>query len=231
MRFEKAIAAGEHPQGQMLRADDLAQQVQVPVAEMRRVLLAAWRKGLVEPAGQDPDLFRVLGVVRPAFSSVFTHTDKSGLRPRSELREVRVEQAGATVAAKLRVEAGGPVYRYVRTRYANDEALANQVNYMPYEVCPGLEEYDVSHRSFQKILEEEYYAIFSGMDESFILEPATEEDREILGLPDHTSVLVVDRVAKGATGWPLVWAMIRIRPDRYEYVAALWPEAAGLLHP
>jgi hypothetical protein len=44
-------------------------------------------------------------------------------------------------------------------------------------------------------------------------------------------VLVVDRVAKGATGWPLVWAMIRIRPDRYEYVAALWPEAAGLLHP
>ena len=28
---------------------------------------------------------------------------------------------------------------------------------------------------------------------------------------------------------PLVWADIRIRPDRYEYVAALWPRAAKLL--
>jgi GntR family transcriptional regulator len=228
MRFERAVATGDHAGGDLLRVAELASHYQVSESEMMRVLHAARRKGLVaeeeEAAG-----FRVLGVTPPAFSSVFTHTDKSGLKPRSELREVRVEPASAAVAEKLVVEPGSPVYRYVRTRYAQDESLANQVNYMPYEVCPGLEEFDVSHRSFQKILEEEYYAVFSGMDESFVLEPATEEDCQVLGLPANSRVLVVDRVAKGATGWPLVWAMIRIRPDRYEYVAALWPEAARLL--
>jgi DNA-binding GntR family transcriptional regulator len=50
-----------------------------------------------------------------------------------------------------------------------------------------------------------------------------------LGLPAGATVLVVDRIARGATGWPLVWAEIRIRPDRFEYVAALWPQAAELL--
>lgn len=230
-RFEHAIAAGEHPIGQVWAAPALAEHYKAPGTDMERVLRAAWRKGLVERAGQDPDLFQVLGVVTPAFSSVFTHTDKSGLKPKSELREVRVEPATPAVAEKLRVETGSPVYRYVRTRYANEEALANQVNYMPYEVCPGLEEYDVSHRSFQKILEEEYFAIFSGMDETFALLPATNEDCAVLGLPERSIVLVVDRVAKGATAWPLVWAMIRIRPDRYQYVAALWPEAAKLLQP
>ena len=36
-------------------------------------------------------------------------------------------------------------------------------------------------------------------------------------------------VLLSATNRPVVWANIRIRPDRYAYVAALWPEAAELL--
>jgi DNA-binding GntR family transcriptional regulator len=67
------------------------------------------------------------------------------------------------------------------------------------------------------------------MKEHFALVPATEQDREILDLPENSSVLLIDRIALGPTGRPLVWADIRIRPDRYEYVKALWPDAAELL--
>jgi DNA-binding GntR family transcriptional regulator len=67
------------------------------------------------------------------------------------------------------------------------------------------------------------------MQEWCRLVPATEEDRELLGLPEGSSVLLIERIAKSATGWPLVWANLRIHPERYEYVSALWPQAARLL--
>jgi len=228
-RFEGAIASGEYAKGRLLVAGDLAPQYGVSLPEMRQLLRAAWRKGLVQRIAQGQ--FEVLGLVQAAYDSVFTHTDKAGFKPRSLVRDVEVEPATALIAEKLRVDVGSPVYRYVRTRFADDEPLANQVNYMPYEVCPGLETFDVTRHSFQKLLEQEYLSVFVGMDEHFSLIPATEQDREILGLSEGASILVVDRVALGATGWPLVWATIRIRPDRYPYVAALWPEAAKLLRP
>ena len=133
------------------------------------------------------------------------------------------------MAERLRVEVGDPVYRYVRTRNVDGQPLANQTNYMPFAVCPGLGHDDVSRYPFQRLLEEEYYAVLVEMQEAYSLIPSTDLDRQVLQLPEGASVLVVDRIALSATGWPLVWAMIRIRPDRYKYVAALWPQAAQLL--
>jgi GntR family transcriptional regulator len=172
---------------------------------------------------------RVLGLPTTQFASVFTHTASSGFKPRSEVRQVEVEPATPIVAEKLRIDVDSPVYRYVRTRWVNEQALANQTNYMPFEVCPGLEHDDVSRYSFQKLLEVKYAAVLAEMKEEALLVPANTQDQNVLGLAEGANVLVVDRIALSATGWPLVWAEIRIRPDRFEYVAALWPEAAKLL--
>ena len=72
-------------------------------------------------------------------------------------------------------------------------------------------------------------AVLVEMKEDAFLVPATTQDQNVLGLAEGAEVLVVDRIALSASGWPLVWAEIRIRPDRFEYVAALWPEGAKLL--
>jgi GntR family transcriptional regulator len=175
------------------------------------------------------DDFRILGLVSTTMESVFTHTAKAGLKPTSLVRAVEVEPATPEVAEKLAVEVGSPVFRYVRTRNVDGQALANQTNYIPFEVCPGLEHDDVFRFSFQKLLETKYFAVLSEMQEWFRLTPASHEDREILNLPPGSSVLIIERIALGATAWPLVWANLRIHPDRYEYVSALWPQAAHLL--
>lgn len=226
-RVEQAIVEGELARGQVRSLDDLAGRFQSTAADLGRVLRAARRKGLADTV--DADSFQILGLPATELASVFTHTAGSGLKPRSEVRQVEVEPASALVAARLLLEAGSPVYRYVRTRWVNDEALANQTNYMPYEVCPGLEQDDVRRHSFQRLLEQKYHAVPVEMEEEYRLLPASGSDREILNLAAGAAVLVVDRVALGATGWPLVWAEIRIRPDRFDYVAALWPQAAKLL--
>lgn len=225
-RVEQAIIAGELARGQVWTLDGLTERFQAPAGEMAQILQAAQRKGLATVEGE---AFRILDLPSTRFASVFTHTAGSGLKPRSEVREVQVEPASPLVAQKLHVEPGSPVYRYVRTRWVNEEALANQTNYMPLDVCPGLEQEDVRRHSFQKLLEERYHAVLIDMQEEYQLLSATWADREILSLSAGAAVLVIDRVARGATGWPLVWAEIRIRPDRFEYVAALWPQAAELL--
>lgn len=226
-RFERRIVEGAYGRGQVIRADHLAEQLEAPVDQVWRILRTAQRKGLVADAAEEA--VRVLGLPTTQFASVFTHTASSGLKPRSEVRQVEVEPATSTVAQKLRIDVGSPVYRYVRTRWVNERALANQTNYMPFEVCPGLEHDDVRRYSFQKLLEEKYAAVLVEMKEEALLVPATTQDQEVLGLATGANVLVVDRIALSATGWPLVWAEIRIRPDRFDYVAALWPEGAKLL--
>jgi len=232
-QLEQAIVEGELSGDQLWTLGELAARFQATEGMLRRVVLAACRKGLVAEAGRDA--FRVLGLPTTKYSSVFTHTAGSGLKPRSQVRDVAVVPAAPPVAEKLRAEVGSSVYRYVRTRWVNadkrrpEEALANQTNYMPFEVCPGLEGDDVTRNSFQKLLEEKYHAVLVEMQEEYRLLPATGQDRDVLGLSEGGSVLIVDRVALSATGWPLVWAEIRIRPDRFDYVAALWPQAAELL--
>jgi GntR family transcriptional regulator len=228
-QFEQALAGGEWAVGEKVTADSLARRFQVPVEPMRQVLAAAYRKGIVDQVAAERDAFRVLGLAQTDKESVFTHTARAGFKPTSLVRAVEVEPATPLVAEKLEVAVGGPVYRYVRTRNVDDQPLANQTNYIPFEVCPGLEEDDVFRYSFQKLLEKKYLAVLSEMKERFALIPATEQDQQILGLTEGSFVLLIDRIALSPTGRPLVWANIRIRPDRYDYVAALWPEAAKLL--
>lgn len=228
-RFEKTVVDGEYAMGKTVTVEHLATEFQTSPDLMRQVVLTAHRKGLVDSTAQEDDLFRIRGLPTTSFASVFTHTASSGWKPRSVVRDVEVEPATPAVAAKLEVEVDSPVYRYVRTRYVAEQALANQTNYMPFAICPGLEHDDVSRHSFQKLLEEKYFAVLVEMKEEFAIIPASDTDQEILGLSPASSILLVDRIALSATGWPLVWASIRIHPDHYRYVAALWPKAAQLL--
>jgi len=228
-RFELAIAEGEYTRGETLRATDLAGRFQAPEDQAELVLLASYRKGLVDRVPQTEDTFQVLGLLKRGMDSVFTHTTKAGFKPRSQVRSVDIEPASPLVAEKLRLKVGSPVYRYVRTRYVDEQAVANQTNYIPFEICPGLEQDDVSRHSFQKLLEGKYRTATPEMEERFSMVPATEEDRSILGLPEGSQVLLIERTAVSATAWPVVWANIRVHPGRYQYVASLWPKAAELL--
>lgn len=227
--FEQAIAACEYAAGEIINTSDLADQFEVTRSEMLLVLQAEDRKGLVKR--QEGEVFEVLGLPHLGVDSVFVHTVKSGLKPSSDVRVVRLESATLPVAERLDLEVGAPVYRLERTRYVNREALANQINYMSYETCPGLEQDDVSHSSFQRLLEEKYFAIPTQVKEEIEVAVANEQDMEILNLPEDSPILVIQRIALSVTGYPMVWANIRIRPDRYQYVAELWPSAVDLLTP
>ncbi len=227
-RFEQAILSGELPRGQRVDCDELAARLSASRDAMMKVLAASYRKGLIQPTACG---FEILGLSQPTLDSVFQHTAKAGFKPTSIVRATTTEPATEQVAQKLDLPPGAPVYRQERTRLVNGEVLANQVNYIPYEVAPGLDEKDLSNFSFQQLLEGHYHAVFSEFKESTFLAPCAEDDLRILGLPPGSQMLVIERIGLSVTRRPLVWANIHIRPDRYDYVAGLWPQAAALLKP
>ncbi len=212
--------------GQFVTVNELATVWPTSPDEMRQVLLAEYRKGLVNVHGED---FEIIGIVGPTLDSLFQHTSKSGLKPSSDVRAAVVVPCPEMAAAKLESPVGSPVYRLERTRIVDDQVLANQVNYIPYEICPGLEHDDMSHYSFQKLLEGKYHTVIPEIKEDIRIVPGSEKDLEILGLPAGAQVLVVERLSFSANHVPVVWADIHIRTDRFHYVEKLWPSAAGLL--
>ncbi len=226
MRFEQAIVEGKYIKGQTVNSADLAVEFSVPSDDMERVLMAEHRKGLVRKL---ENAFEISSIIEPSFDSFFQHTARSGFNPSSAVRAVTIEPASALIARKLAIPLGAPVYRMDRTRNVNEEPVANQTNYIPSEICPGLEHEDVSHYSFQKLLEYKYHTVMADLKEEVNLELATEQDRKVLSLPAGARVLVVERLSFSVTQFPLVWARIGIRPDRYKYVATLWPQAAQVL--
>lgn len=225
-QVEQAIIAGQYPRGQLVAVEAIAAQFQSSGEAMRAVLLAEHRKGLVKQHG---DQFEIVGITGPTLDSLFQHAAKSGQKPASAVRAAVVVPCPEAAAAKIDVPVGAPVYRLERTRIVDGQVLANQVNYIPFEICPGLENDDLSHYSFQKLLEQKYHTVIPEMKEDIRVMPGTDKDREILDLRAGAKVLVVERLSFSANHVPVVWADIHIRTDRYHLVASLWPKAAEVL--
>ncbi|MFP4344739.1 MAG: GntR family transcriptional regulator [Anaerolineales bacterium] len=226
-RFEAALRGSALERGVVWSPAALSERFEVPEEEMRQVLAVAHRKGLV--ARMAEDRFRILGIADRGVKSVHAHTQKQALRPSSQVRGVSVEPASREVAEQLAVEIGAPIYRFERTRCVQEVPLANQMNYLPLTVCPGLENHDVSQRSFQALLEEEYAVVLTDAVERLTMVPATAQDASVLGIPPDARVLEIARLALSATAQPVVWAILHINPQGYRYVAEIWPTAVRLL--
>lgn len=226
-QLEAAIVSEDFESGADLSVDSLVDHFNTDETKARTVLESAFRKGLVEKVGGGK--YAVVGKQAPTITSVFQHADKSGLKPKSVVRSVEIIQADVEIAKKLKMVVGENVYRQTRTRLVNDQVVANQNNYIPVEVCPGLEEIDLSRTSFQVTLEGKYNSIVACIEEKFRFIEGNQEDLEILRIEVGTRVLVVERLSLSPSGLPLVWADIHVCTDHYHYVKALWPGAADLI--
>ena len=133
--------------------------------------------------------------------------------------------ADAFLAEKLELTEGAPVYRQVRTRLVDEQILANQYNFIPFEICPGLEGMDLSRRSFQVTLEKDFHTVITRINETYSLGDPIRDDAEILDLQTGDQVLIVERMSFSSSNMPLVYADIHVNPLQFHYVERLWPDA------
>lgn len=196
--------------------------------DMISVLRSLHRKGLVfqEKNGE----IRILGLPEAKITSVFQYAEKSLLKPSTIVRRVEILPADDMIAEKLEIEPGSPLFVQVRTRMINDEILANQYNFIPYEICPGLESVDLSRSSFQVALEKDFHTVITRIHEDYLLSAPLRDDQEILQISDQDNVLVVQRTSYSRSNLPVVFADIHVNPRQFHYVKELWPKANSLIN-
>jgi len=226
-KFERDVVSGAILPGQSFDVSAFQNRYQSDVGDAVTVLKSAYRKGLV--SSQPDGSYAIRGKSQTSVKSVFQYAAASGLSPKSVVRALKVIPADEAVAKYLHVEIRQPVFCQTRTRLVNDEVVANQNNYIPIEVCPMLEDVDLTRRSFQVTLNEDFNTVITEIKEDYEIAAATGEDAAILDLGDGEDVLVVRRLSLTVTSLPVVWADIHIRKDRFHYVEKLWPQAALLL--
>jgi DNA-binding GntR family transcriptional regulator len=195
--------------------------------DMDSVLRGIHRKGLIfrDVNGK----VKILGLPTAKITSVFQYAEKSQLKPSTIVRKVEILPADDLIAEKLDIEPQSPLFVQVRTRKINDEVLANQYNFIPYEICPGLETLDLSRSSFQVALEKDFHTVITRIQEDYFLSAPARDDMEILKLNQQEQVLVVQRTSFSRNNLPVVFADIHVNPRQFHYVKDLWPDANSLI--
>jgi len=226
-RIEAKIASGDLGRGEIISYQELSERFGASSSDLEFVIQSQVRKGLVE-RGEERQV-RILGLPKAKIESVFQYAQRSKLKPRTVVRDVSVQPANLALAKQLHVPEGWAVFMQVRTRLVDDQVLANQYNFIPYEICPGLEEIDLTCRSFQATLEEVFHTVITRIEETYTLGKPGRDDNAILEVEDDATILIVERMSYSRNNYPLVYADIHVNPAQFHYVEDLWPKATPLV--
>jgi GntR family transcriptional regulator len=226
-QIEDDIAVGDLSVGQKVSLEELNHQFRSSAEDIQQVLPRLERKGLIKIIGSQS--IQILGLYKAEIESVFQYAEKSKMKPETVVRSVKVEPAEKSIAEILRIPEGDPLFIQVRTRIIDDQILANQYNFIPYEVCPGLDKVDLTRSSFQVMLEKRFRTVITRIEESYSLDLPNRDDAEILSITNDEPVLIVQRTSFSQTEYPLVFADIHVNPAQFHYVKDLWPKALPLV--
>jgi GntR family transcriptional regulator len=131
---------------------------------------------------------------------------------------------------------GERVYQIRRLRFAHGNPVALEFVQLPQALCPNLNQLDLVHDSFYRILEERYrLRLAECIEEISALRPSPGQ-RRLLQAPSSAAILMVCRRTRTTTGAPALFAITAYRGDRYTAVRSvscnlpIHGSAEGLFH-
>lgn len=139
-----------------------------------------------------------------------------GMVPSTKLTVCEIESATETIAHKLAIEPGTQVYSFERIRYANETPMAVEHVRIPFFLCPGLTNFDLSG-SLYRILSEQYNLRPEYASQDIEAAAANATSAEQLGLKLGAPSLRISRVSYLPGGMPLEYALSIYRGDRYSF--------------
>jgi len=134
--LEQMIESGELPMGTRLDNEaDLAGQLGLSKPTMRRAIEYLVGRGLlVRRRGIGTQVVQAKVAREVSLTSLYDDLAKAGRNPSTTVVSFGTEPASGSVAAKLGIVAGAPVYVFERLRYADAEPLALMRNHVPEQL-------------------------------------------------------------------------------------------------
>lgn len=129
--------------------------------------------------------------------------------------------ASRKVANYLRFEPDTPVIEIERLRFVDDIPLQLVTTYLPYSLCGGPIEEDLSHRSLYAFLEERFGVMISHGQRSIEAVAANEYEARLLQVKKGAPLILLDSVSFVADGTPVEYYHALHRGDRTRFEVQL----------
>lgn len=128
------------------------------------------------------------------FSSFTEDIRSRGFTPGSRVIKLELVKVDQKLQQELKIGPDDLALNLIRLRLADDEPVALQFTYLPYKICPGLENEDLNNRSLFKMLRDKYFIHPTWTEAEVRALNPTPEEAELLGIGLDEPVLVVNGV-------------------------------------
>lgn len=128
--------------------------------------------------------------------------------------------AAPYMAHMLEIAEDSLVHELCRLRVVDGEPLSLQTAYLPAELCPGLEENDLTG-SLYRLLEARYGLRLWTGKEILRARCATPYEADLLEIRENQPVMYMERVTYAATGVAVEYLEAVWRGDRYDFKVTL----------
>lgn len=219
------IRAQKWQPGQPIPSEaELSQTYQVAVGTVRRAVETLMAEGLVErthgrgtfvrKARFDNSLFRFFR---------FETADGRPLAPKSVIVSRKLIDAPRQAAEALHLKPRAKVIELLRLRMVEQQPVLAENIYLCAQRFKALLE--KSPEDFGDLLyplyERECGLIVASARETLTVETVTKAQAQLLGLPEKTPVVVIERTALGSDGQPLEWRQSRGAASKFRYSAEI----------
>jgi len=125
--------------------------------------------------------------------------------------------ADAATRKALRLRPGARVFRLVRLRLVDASAVLYERCRLPARLVPGIRKHDFAHESLYDVLKERYNLIPDTADETLEVLLAGHSHARLLGVPEGTPLLGVERVVYTDQGTPIYANNELFRADSFKF--------------
>ncbi len=147
----------------------------------------------------------------------YQEMESKGLVVKTKVLDQVVISAPEDIASKLQINEDSKVIRIERLRSVENEKLLLVVNYIPYDICPGLENENLNDTSLYGVLMEKYGLKIETGTRIIEAIPASDYDAYLLGIPKGSPLLLIRAISYMANGKPLEYFETKHRGDRCRF--------------
>lgn len=220
-RIEQAIVSGQLPPGARLENEiALGERLSLSRPTVRRALQELVDKGLlVRRRGIGTQVVRGPVSRKVELTSLFDDLSRDGHRPVTSLLSHDVVPADASLAERLSVAVGAPVFHMRRLRLSDGVPLAILENFLPEEFT-DLGGADLEGRGLYQLMRSRGIQIRVAQ-QRIGARAATPDESRLLEIKSHGPVLTMDRTAYDTLGKAVELGHHCYRPDLYSFEMTL----------
>lgn len=137
-----------------------------------------------------------------------------GYTIRTKVLRKEVQKAPKRIARALQLKEGEKIIFLERLRFVEEEPVVWVQNHIPYHLCPGLLEEDLTDRSLYELLSEKYHLKPQWAEASLEPTVASNLDVFLLGIDPGAPVLLLENITYDPEDRPIDLFISRFRGDK-----------------